>query len=310
MRAISHMITTLLTALAAYVILPSSPSTTPLEQFTAALPVAQATQRPQPPVKRRLESVGIKTNAPSVFVADGASGAVLFAKNPHRVLPIASLTKLVTAMVLLDLQPDLAGTITITKDDFDRESAAVFQPEEIIRLEDALASLLVGSVNTSANAIARASGGKDAFVSAMNAKVRKLGLHSPVFVDPTGVDPRNRANAADVAAMISFASGYPKIRKALSLADVTIRGLNNSRRTYVVKSTNLLLYSYLHQKPYQIIAAKTGSLPEAGYCMAQVTRNGAGRQVIVVELGNENHFARFQDIKALTSWAFDTYEWK
>lgn len=274
-----------------------------------SLPVAANVVRPQPPKKRRPESLGVKTTASSAFVADLATGSVLYAKNPHHVQPIASITKLVTAMVFLDLKPDLSKTITFMEEDFDHESKPVFKVGESMTYEDALRSLLVGSVNATANAIARTTLGKEQFVAAMNEKMKKLGVRSPVFVEPSGIDAQNRSNAADVAAIISTAVRYPEIRKFSVLSQVDVRG-KISNEGYKVKSTNLLLSTYLNKKPYTIVTAKTGSLPEAGYCMAQVTRNEAGNQIVVVELGSNNHFSRFQDVKALTTWAFDTYTWE
>lgn len=274
-----------------------------------SLPTALSVVRPQPPKKRRPESLGVKTTSASAFVADLATGSVLYAKDPHHVQPIASLTKLVTAMVFLDLKPDLSKTITFVEEDFDHESKPVFKTGENMTYEDVLRSLMVGSVNASANAIARTTLGTEKFVAAMNEKMKKLGLRSPVFVEPSGIDPQNRANAADVAAIIATAVSYPEIRKFAGQSEIQIRG-RISNENYKVKSTNLLLSSYLNKKPFTIVTAKTGSLPEAGFCMAQVTRNEAGNQIVVVELGSNNHFSRFQDVKALTTWAFDTYTWE
>jgi D-alanyl-D-alanine carboxypeptidase len=259
-------------------------------------------------VKKRAENLGVRTSAPSVFVADVASGRVLYAKNAHQTMSMASLTKLVTAMAFLDQKPDLSKTLTMQEGDFDHESKPVIPPGETITLEDALKSLLVGSVNASANALARVSGGREEFVARMNAKVKALGLQSPVLVEPSGVDPKNRANAADIAAILTIASGYPEIREFAKLDEITVHGAVY-KKEYKIKSTNLLLGTYLNKDPYKIVAAKTGSLPEAGFCMAQVTSRGDGHEIVAVELGSDNHFSRYQDIKALTTWAFESYQW-
>lgn len=272
------------------------------------LPVATPIVKPQPPKKRRVDSLGIQTSSPSVFVADLASGSVLYSKNAHDLLSIASLTKLVTAMVWLDTKPDFDETITFEADDFDGEGKPVFAVGETITKGQAIESLLIGSVNAAGHALARTSLGVDAFVKAMNEKVQALNLASPTFVEPTGIDPRNRANAADVAALLSTALSYPDIRRITEHASVTVHG--KSGKDYTVASTNLLLGSYLNQKPYHIVGAKTGSLPEAGFCMAQVTSDAAGHQVVAVILNSNNHFSRFQDIKGLTAWAFDTFQWE
>ncbi len=281
----------------------------PAQPAVKTLPMAQSVNWPAGPVKKRPDSIGVKTTAPAVFVADVASGKVLFSKNAYRTMSIASLTKLVTAMVVLDKKPDLKQKITFQEEDFDGESKSVFMVNEILTVEDALRSMIVGSINATANALAREFGGKEEFVKEMNAKIKSLGLKSPELVEPSGINPRNRANAADLAAIISTAASYPEIREYAEPETVTVYG-DGGKRVHNIKSTNLLLQSYLNKNPYRVIMAKTGSLPEAGYCMAQITSLGSGKEVVAVELGSNNHFSRYQDIKVLTTWAFDTYDWK
>jgi D-alanyl-D-alanine carboxypeptidase len=274
-----------------------------------SLPQAATVERPSPPTKRRPESLGVKTTGKSAFIADVTTGAVLFAKDPHRVASIASLTKLMTAIVFLDQKPDLDKTVTLVDGDFDGEGKAVFPSGETFTQRDLLKAMLVGSVNAAANALARSSVGKEKFVELMNQKAKELNLKSPVFADPSGVNPRNRANAADVAALLSLASGNKDIREISEMPSVTVHGIVNNR-AYRIDSTNLLLGTYLNKKPFHVVAAKTGSLPEAGYCMAMVTANAQGHEIVAVELGSDNHFSRYQDIKAMTTWAFDAYSWE
>lgn len=290
----------------------SLPAPAKVQTTLNPLPISANIERPDPPVaprKKRPESLGVKTTSPSVFVADVETGAVLFAKDPHRVMPIASITKLVTAMVFLDQKPDMKKTVVFTADDFDSESRSPFKPGDEITNEDLLRSLLIGSVNASANVMARTTLGMDNFIVAMNAKVRSLNLKSPKLVEPSGINPENKANAADVAAILSIASSYPDIRRVTAQGDIDV-ALRNTKSTVHILATNLLLKTYLNKDPYKIVAAKTGSLPEAGYCMAQLTKNAKGHEVVAVELGNDNHFSRYQDIKAVTAWAFETYEWE
>jgi D-alanyl-D-alanine endopeptidase (penicillin-binding protein 7) len=272
------------------------------------VPEVQAAQPVVKPVKKDVRRLGVATSGKGVFAADAKTGTVLFAKHPHDVMPIASLTKLMTAMVFLDTKPDLDTKLTIQREDFVDEGKAVFNVGDVMTEREALEALLVGSVNVAGNALARVSLGNEAFVKAMNEKARSLKLASPVFVEPTGIDPRNRANAADVAAMLTTALGYPEIRALASKPEADAK--TQTGKAYAVPSTNLLLASFLNRKPYQIIGAKTGSLPEAGYCMAQLTRDANGNEVVVASLGSANHFSRFQDIKSVTAWAFDAYEWK
>ncbi|MFZ2804555.1 MAG: serine hydrolase [Patescibacteria group bacterium] len=271
--------------------------------------VAVVAARPAPPIKIKPNSLGVKTSSPSAFVADVGSGSVLFAKNAHDVMPIASLTKLMTAMVFLDMHPDLTKKIVFTDADQDNEEAVVIPSGQTLTQEDVLRAMLVGSVNAAAAAIARTSVGTPQFVALMNQKAHDLGLSSPEFFEPTGLNPDNKADAADVAAMLSIATSYPEIRAIAKLPEVIVHGLTPSH-DYKIDSTNLLLPTYLNKPPYKIVAAKTGSLPEAGYCMAQITSDAQGHEIVAVELGSDNHFSRYQDVKALTTWAFDTYSWK
>ncbi|MEK7115973.1 MAG: serine hydrolase, partial [Patescibacteria group bacterium] len=278
------MIGTLVGALAAFAIASPAEARFAIE---ASLPYSQTMPAivRNPPQKRRRESVGVKTSARSAFVADIASGEVLYAKDPHRVQSIASLTKLVTAMLFLDQKPDLSRTVTIEDADEDAESKVVLASGEVFTQGDLLKAMLVGSVNAAANALARTSIGTEKFVERMNAKMANLNLRSPRFIDPSGLDDGNRANAADVAAILSTALTYPEIRDATKLAEVTVVD-QLTRKKIKLKSTNLLLSSFLNQKPFGIIAAKTGSLPSAGYCMAQVTKRADGHQIVAVELGS------------------------
>ena len=262
------------------------------------------------PVKRDPEDVGIKTNAKADFVADLATGKVLYAKDPNTAYPIASLSKLVTAMTYLDLHPDLNRLITFTDADFPPGDPSPFKPGDILTSHDVLQAMLVGSVNSAAYALARTSIGEQNFVEAMNEKTENLGLWTPMFFEPSGLDPNNEASAADIAAILSFASGYPEIRAADALTTLDLTTLDPAKREVKIDSTNLLLDSFLNKKPYAVVAAKTGTLPQAGYCLAQITKNDNGHEVVAVELGSDTHFDRFQDIKALTSWSFDAYEWK
>lgn len=273
------------------------------------LPVAKyAAPATQGPTKKTADSFGIDVSARAAAVIDVSSGVVLFEKNAEAAYPIASLTKLMTAMTFLDTKPDLNAEVTVTKEDENTEGAAVFNGGERLSKRELLQALLVGSVNTAANTLARSTGDTDAFLRAMNRKAKSLKMVHATYFDPSGLDPRNQASAKDVAIALRAALSYPEIRSATERSNVSFKG-RATGKPYTIQSTNLLLGSFLNKAPFRIVAGKTGSLPEAGFCMAQATRNREGNEVIAVVLGSGNHFARFQDTKALTAWAFDTYEW-
>ena len=281
----------------------------PIATVVRQLPKAPDAQPVAPaPTKKDTNNVGVDTTSKAVFVADAKSGAVLFAKRAHDVMPIASLTKLMTAMVYLDTKPNLDATVTIEEGDIAEEGSPIFAAGDVMTQRQAFEAMLVGSVNTAANALARTSLGKEAFVKAMNEKAKALHLASPTFVEPTGLDPLNKANAADVAAMLSTTLTYPEIKAAMTKPQAAFK--TQGGHNYAIPTTDLLLTSYLNKGSYRILGAKTGSLPAAGYCMALLTRDADDNEVVVASLGSVDHFSRFQDVKAATAWAFDAYEWK
>lgn len=259
------------------------------------------------PVKIRPESVGVEITAKAAFILDVASGEGLFEKDEQSAHPIASLTKLMTAMTFLDTNPDLTEEVVVLSEDDPREGRSVLQIGERLTKGELLQALLVGSVNTAGNTLARTTGGKKTFVKKMNEKARELQLQRATFFEPTGLDANNQATARDVARMLRAALNYPEIREATEHNSIVLPG-RVSGKPYDIKSTNLLLGSFLNKGAYRIVAAKTGSLPEAGFCIAQVTRHD-GHEIIAVVLGSSDHFSRFQDAKALTYWAFQTYGW-
>lgn len=260
------------------------------------------------PMRKNPDSLGAEITAKAGAVLDVTSGRFLYEKDANAAYPIASLTKLMTVMTFLDSRPDLNEEVTMISGDDTGEGASVFLPDERLSKRELVRCALVGSVNASAAALARSTGDRDAFVRAMNAKARALGMTHATFIEPTGLDPRNQASAKDVALALRAALSYPDIRDYTEQDKFDLKG-RATGHVYHITTTNLLLNSFLNKSPYRIVAGKTGSLPEAGYCLAQATRNDAGKEIIAVVLGSENHFSRFQDAKSLTWWTFQNYEW-
>jgi serine-type D-Ala-D-Ala endopeptidase (penicillin-binding protein 7) len=266
-------------------------------------------QTPMPPKKVKIDTIGVRTTASSVVVVDMGSGSVLYSKQSTVKRSIASLTKLVSAMVILDHGMLKGDPMVMAPEDIEKSGSHLLMPGDVIARPDAFKAFLSESLNEVGNAFARTyPGGRDAFIAAMNDKAHSLGLEQASFVDPTGIDPDSTASAVDVARMLRSASAYPEIRDATESGAFDVKTAGG--KSLHVKPTNLLLNSYLNKDPYKVVAGKTGSLPEAGFCLGQVTRNSAGQQVIAVALGSTTHLDRFQDVKALTGWAFDTYAWE
>lgn len=260
------------------------------------------------PVKKNQATLGIDVNAKAAVVMDVASGQTLYEKDSFVAYPIASLSKIITAMVFLDGNPNLDDEVTFLAEDDASAGKTVIPTGERFKKREVLQALLIGSVNEAANVFARTSGGHDTFVEAMNRKARALGMEHAIFFDPSGLDARNKASARDVALALRAALNYQDIRKITEQPNVRLVGRATNSK-YSIQTTNLLLASDLNRKPYHIVAAKTGTLPEAGFCIAQATRDANGHEVIAVILGGETHFSRFQDIKALTYWSFQNFEW-
>lgn len=274
------------------------------------LPVAKfVAPQHQAPVRLHGSTASVVTTGQAAVLVDGKSGAILSSHEGTRVLPIASLTKLMTAMVVLDAKGDLDEPIELLKEDEPLEGRVVIGRGETLTRRQLLQALLIGSVNSAGNALARSTpGGKEAFVKAMNAKAEELGLTSARFTDPTGLDRTNVASAQDVAFMLRNALFYNDIREITKQPSVDLTG--KTGRRYVIQSTNLLLDSFLNKKPYTILAGKTGSLPEAGFCFAQAVQDGEGNELIAVTLGSTDHFSRYQDVKSLTAWGFESFGWQ
>lgn len=283
---------------------------TPSAQVWNALPTAKyAEVVAVGPVKRASDSLGVDATAKSSLVIDVKSGAVLFEHGADEARSIASLTKLMTAMTFLDQKPNLDEEVVMTGVDTPEGERTIFAPNERVTKRELLRAMIVASLNEAGNALARTStGGTDDFLRQMNTKAKDMKLKKAQFFDPTGLNPQNQATARDVATMLRTSMNYPDIRDAANLNRVQWKS-RVITKTYVLKSTNLLLDSFLNQKPYQVVAAKTGTLNEAGYCFAQATKNQEGNEVIAVVLASDSQFSRFQDAKSLTYWAFQNFDW-
>lgn len=283
--------------------------TTPVTSLNS-LPVAKyVAVTSEAPTKKNAATLGIEVDARAAVVMDVASGQVLYERDSHVALPVASLTKLVSMMVFLDSKPNMDELVTIMSEDDGFDGKTVFPTGEQLSKRELFQSVLIGSVNEAANALARTTGGKEAFVQAMNKKAKAIGMEQAFFTDPSGLNAKNKASARDIALALRAALTYPEMRETTGRASMQFAGKSTNKK-YMIRTTNLLLGSDLNKKPFQVVVAKTGTLPEAGYCMAQVTQNSQGQEVIAVILGGASHFSRFQDVKALTYWSFENFEWK
>jgi D-alanyl-D-alanine endopeptidase (penicillin-binding protein 7) len=231
------------------------------------------------------------------YVMDSDSGKVVFEKNAEIVLPIASISKLMTSMVVIDAQQDLHQVLEITKEDIDSEKGTHSRLRVGTRLSRAelLHLALMSSENRAANALGRHyPGGLQAFVSAMNAKSRLLGMNDTRFVEPTGLSSRNVSTARDLAKMVQAAGDYPLIRQYSTSPGLHV---DAGRSTLAYRNTNRLT----HNPKWDIELQKTGYISEAGNCLVMQVRI-EGKAMVMVLLDAKQKLARFADAQRLRHW--------
>ncbi len=235
----------------------------------------------------------------AVVVQDEATGAVLFEKNAEAVLPIASVSKLMTAMVTLDANPNLNEVMTIGDEDVDvlKGTHSRLRVGTQLSREEMLRLALMSSENRAACALSRYyPGGRAAFVAAMNAKAKMLGLADTHFEDPTGLTAANVSSARDLVKMVATAHTYPLIREFTTTAeyDVALSG-----RTQTFRNTNPLVRS--RNNDWEIGLSKTGYINEAGKCLVmQVWLNN--KPTIIVLLDSWGKLTRIADANRIKRW--------
>jgi serine-type D-Ala-D-Ala endopeptidase (penicillin-binding protein 7) len=240
----------------------------------------------------------LKLQSSAALVLDQQSGEVLYGKNAQAVVPIASITKLMTAMVVLDANLDPEEKILITQDDVDwlRGSHSRLRVGAVLSRDELLRLALMASENRAASALGRSyPGGPDSFVRAMNVKAQLLGMSGSRFADATGLSSTNVSTAEDLALLVRAAHRYPKIRdySTTTAYQVTLGG----KHPVAFRNTNRLVSG----GAWDIGLSKTGFINEAGRCLVmQATL--AGRAVIIVLLDSWGKYSRIGDANRIKKW--------
>ncbi len=254
---------------------------------------------------------GLELNSLSVMVYDQYSGEALYAKNPNLQTPIASITKLMTAVVTLDANLPLEEKIKISALDVDRLKGtgsklplgATYTREQLLNLA------LIASENRAAHALGRTyPGGIDAFIDAMNRKARALGMSKTLYVDPSGLSSYNQSTAEDLVKLVDHAySYYPDIRQISTSTDyslgkhkVVVKKRKKTRvywRNLAYVNTNRLTRDH----EWQIGLSKTGFINEAGHCLV-MQADIAERKVIIVLLDAVGKYGRLGDANRIKRW--------
>lgn len=260
-------------------------------------------------------------NSSAALVVDAKSGKVLYEKNSDQIRSIASITKLMAAMVILDAKPNMNQVLSIQSADIDRlkGSGSRLPVGTKMTREKMLHLGLMSSENRAIHAMARNyPGGLSAFIRAMNAKAKSLGMNDTVFYDPTGLDPRNRSTPQDLVKMVQAAHKYEKIRyysthnsasaQVRATAKKTQRIRKGKRVRKVTRTvTQIRQVNYrnsnklIRNGDWDISLQKTGYIREAGRCMV-VYANVNNRPVIMVLMNSGNANQRTNDAYTMRSW--------
>ncbi|MFG6468534.1 M56 family metallopeptidase [Roseateles sp. BYS87W] len=257
---------------------------------TADTPAATAAATPAPAEAPAGQPLRLPVNAKHVVVVDDATGKVLMARDPDAVVPIASLTKLLTAMVVLDAKLDPNEKLRITNDDVDtlKHSRSRVKVGTQMSRQAALEMALMESENRAAAALARTfPGGEAGFVKAMRTKIQALGLKRTAITDPTGLSPANTSTATEMATITAAAARYAEIERITSTKKTQVPVDGRQRE---IRNTNRLVGA----KGWDIRISKTGYTEEAGRCLAMRILNGK-RPVTVVLLDADGSAQRLRD---------------
>jgi serine-type D-Ala-D-Ala endopeptidase (penicillin-binding protein 7) len=231
------------------------------------------------------------------LVIDQKTNEVLFSKNDKAVLPIASLTKLMTGLVISGAHLPMDEMIEITQDDVDTEkgSSSRLRVGTVLSRGELMHLALMSSENRAANALGRSfPGGPSVFVQLMNAKARSLGMLSTAYVEPTGLSSKNQSSAHDLAKLVDVAYGDSMLREYTTSPGYQVAV---GKRTLQYNNTNRLVKN----PSWDIGLQKTGYITEAGRCLVMQTKV-AGRSLIMVFLDSAGKLSRLGDAERVRSW--------
>lgn len=267
---------------------------------------AEAAQRVQAAKATKTKTTSVAKAAPVLrlsshhaIVVDASNGRPLMTKDSGATVPIASITKLMTAMVVLDAKLPMDDTLTVTSDDVDtlKHSYSRVRVGTQHSRYEMLRMALMSSENRAASALSRHyPGGRKAFVKAMQAKATKLGMSNTHFSDPTGLSPQNISTAEDLVKMVTAANNYQTIRNFTTTQKNQVR-FTKPNYSLGFNNTNALV----RNKKWDINVSKTGYTNEAGRCLVMMA-NVARRQVVMVLLDADGKYSPVGDANRIKAW--------
>ncbi len=257
--------------------------------------------RPKP----NIPAFELRADRGAVLVAN--DHLFLFSKRGDETQPIASITKLMTALVFLDYNPGWDKIYKIVSDDHVEGGRLNLFLGDEVRVKDLFYTSLVASDNGATLALVHSTGlSENDFVARMNEKAKKLGLAKTSFVDPIGLSDNNISTAREVALLAQAALNREEIRDATTRTSYQFK--TQLGRDKKVESTDYLL-SDSSQSSLQVLGGKTGYTEQAGYCFVGRLKDATGRELISVVLNSSGKNERFQDSRNLANWVFNSYNW-
>ncbi len=260
-------------------------------------PYANAQPYTNTSIQQQATYAGPLLNARSALIMNANTGQVLYQKNMDSVRPIASISKMMAAMVLLDARLNMNEFVTITESEIDRlkGTGSRLSIGSTLTRNQLLHLGLMSSENRAIHALGRTyPGGMSAFVAAMNRKAQSLGMSSTRFYEPTGLDSRNVSTARDLSIMVRAANKYPQIRQLSTSKSGSV--YTSAGKTQNYKNSNALV----REGQWNISVQKTGYIRESGRSMVLQAQMGH-EPVVIVVLGSSTSASRVNDARALSS---------
>lgn len=255
------------------------------------------------------DSLGVKLDSEAAVVLDAATGKILFSKNAFTKRAPASLTKLMTAKILLDSKKDLKDEVEITEESTDlMERTIDLEEGEIVKASDLLNAALITSANDAAEALAEdlSEGNLDQFIEKMNQEAQKVGLKNTSFQTPTGLDEDGQFSTAyDLAILFKKMTENQTFKNIITKKEYQFESISPDKKHKFENSNKLLRANYP-----RVVGGKTGYTDEAGFCLANLAANKESNKIITVVLGAPLNGEHFQDTKALIDWTYNNFRWK
>ncbi len=276
-----------------------------LPQSGDRLAAPAADDKPREPIRPPAAPFDLKAEAGTIM--DAKNNKILFAKNAAQARSIASITKLMTAMVFLENNPGWENIYQIKREDRREGGRIYLYMGEKVKVRDLFYLSLVGSANTATIALVGSTGmSEEEFVRKMNEKASGMGLVNTDFYDPAGLNNNNISTAEEIAKFAVVALADSDINEATLSKKYEFTTLGGRKKT--VYSTDQLLGTF-PQNGIRIIGGKTGYLELAGYSFVGRFIDRDGREMISVVLGSDSRDSRFSETRELAEWAYENYVW-